>query len=361
MKKKEKIFVIISIIFLLGSIILYGSRFTYYYLKSKNKTKNTTDLYELVKNSEIKYGDGLYNNGNEYVYKGVNVNNYVIYSNILWRIIKIEDNKISLVMDKPITNIYYKDIDNFINNFKIDKSLLNEIKILSREFYEAPGKNNFINNGYYTYLDDNHYLNDKGNINELTLDHLYGLKLMININSKNIISGTGKKDSPYLLDIGVKNIKDANIGSYIIYNNTLWRIKDNNEYITLISDEIVHNINLNNDFNTIYNYLNNEYEIDKTYLIENNYDNNDGITPSTINTLVAIPNLNDLFINDVDNYILINKTLGDTIYEIKNNGITYENRIDNTYGIRPVITIKNNLELQGNGTINNPYIIVGEI
>ena len=48
---------------------------------------------KILDNSEIvTTGDGLYSNGNEYVFRGENVNNYVMLDNNLWRIVKITAN-----------------------------------------------------------------------------------------------------------------------------------------------------------------------------------------------------------------------------------------------------------------------------
>ena len=51
----------------------------------------------IVKNKSVVYeGEGLYMTGGNYIYKGIKVDNYVKYSNMLWRIIKINTDNIFL-------------------------------------------------------------------------------------------------------------------------------------------------------------------------------------------------------------------------------------------------------------------------
>ena len=66
------------------------------YLSDKIKNEKTDEL-----------GNGVHVVGNEYIYKGDDVNNYVLFNDILWRIIKIDDsNNIKLVSYKYTQDMY---------------------------------------------------------------------------------------------------------------------------------------------------------------------------------------------------------------------------------------------------------------
>ena len=58
---------------------------------------------------------------------------------------------------------------------------------------------------------------------------------------------------------------------------------------------------------------------------------------------------------------MINKpTLNKFVYVIKEDGFLYKSDIHQEYGIRPVLHIRNDLKVTGEGTKENPYEIVGE-
>lgn len=112
--KNRKLFIILIGIFF---IIIFLIRFniTYAY-------KNTTNVILLSKyiitNTEIvTQKDGLEKENNTYIFKGEITNNYVLYNNIIWRIIKINnDNTIELIMDDYINMLPKSLISNFFNN-----------------------------------------------------------------------------------------------------------------------------------------------------------------------------------------------------------------------------------------------------
>ena len=91
-KKKIKlgnIYVFINIVFILGCIIFYGYRLIHYYKLEHPKIEENTPLYELItldKNITT-INEGLYKEDNVYRYIGNNLDNYVIYSGRLWRIL----------------------------------------------------------------------------------------------------------------------------------------------------------------------------------------------------------------------------------------------------------------------------------
>lgn len=415
MKKKktklnmQNIFILASIIFLFILIIIYSSRLVYYYNKGNEKPINITDLSEKIKNKTVKKGDGLYIDNNNYYFKGKNVNNYVIYSNLLWRIVKLENNQVTLISEKPLANLYF---DNYYKDSIINEYLTNNIESIldnrlivdtktcinnildnkddcieeynakvvlpSLSLYEkAGGINSFINNKFYTYLSNGaannfYYIDDLGAIGNTKNIYLYGLKPIITIKSTDVVSGDGSKEHPFALDDKVSLLSDANVGSYIHFSNKLWRIVKNNDSTRLIlNDTIAKKEFTDIPFSMnkgIGKYLNTIFynELDKTYIIKSNwyngtFDKNTNYLFNKVSAYVGLPNILELFVNDVGNHALINNSrLGETVFEIKNNGVTYKNITSKEYGIRPMVNIKNNLKITGLGTIDNPYMIEGE-
>ena len=73
-------------------------------------------------------GSGLYQNENNYIYRGEKVRNYVSFAGKKWRIIKIEDDKIHLILNDILErtiwdNRYNKDYDSYsgINNYNVSR------------------------------------------------------------------------------------------------------------------------------------------------------------------------------------------------------------------------------------------------
>ena len=90
----EICFTIFSLLFLIGFSCFYGYRFIYYknqFAPKDSTGKVVTLLVNKIKENVVTSGDGLYNEENIFVYKGENVNNYVRYSNMLFRIIKVNN------------------------------------------------------------------------------------------------------------------------------------------------------------------------------------------------------------------------------------------------------------------------------
>ena len=56
-------------------------------------------------------------------------------------------------------------------------------------------------------------------------------------------------------------------------------------------------------------------------------------------------------------YMMDNKTISNIVYDFKSGGLVGSN-LENNIGIRPVISIKGDTKAMGNGTINDPYVLV---
>lgn len=106
----------------------------------------TIELYRKVleNNQTVKSGDGLYVNGNNYIFRGENVNNYVKLDNSVWRIVKItSDSQMVLVhadgvpLTQPWDNRYNEErlYESGINTYSVSR-----IKDYLEKIYKEPSK-----------------------------------------------------------------------------------------------------------------------------------------------------------------------------------------------------------------------------
>lgn len=310
----EKKFRRISLIFIIGCFIFYGLRFVYYYIKfnkSSNGGSGKTISNVIQKNNEITTkGDGLYNNDGELVFKGSKVNNYLEYSNILWRIVKVDkDNSIVLITDSVVNSLAYdksttdftkSNINSWLNESE-DKTGIFETKLNNRHDYLVPNnicldnvkdlnkitcrkkdhskyitllnvadylnsknKDSFINNSDNMWLvnsKDNSkvwYLSN-GSISNDTPSSIYGIKPVVTLkNSIDVVSGNGTKEKPYKIE---KENKEISFNSYVKLGTDLYKVYDIEKdtvklvYDGLIDDQQNRYINYNStEFNPKSNY-----------------------------------------------------------------------------------------------------------
>ena len=132
--KVQTIFCLISLLFVLGCCFYYGSRLIKYYKIYNPKSESGETLVNLassiITGSSIVYeGDGLYISSGNYLYKGLDVNNYILVDNMLFRIIRINTDKtIEIILDDYINK---KEWDTDIKDFS-ESSLS---KYLEDKFY----------------------------------------------------------------------------------------------------------------------------------------------------------------------------------------------------------------------------------
>ena len=273
----QKVFCFISFIFILTCCLWYGGRFTYFYLKSHKSTKdsvvesNGTLASGLKKDVKSLKKDG----STYYFYQDVS-NNYLIYSNMLWRIVKInKDDSIMLVSNDVVTSLAYgtdesdykddvilkwlnKDSSNQYSG--VLESKLNDVSkylvktsvctdnvtdvekfhcdkvvddyylgLLTVEDYVKTGaKKSFINHNSVFYLANQNkdheiwYLKEDGSLNESGGDDILGIRPTITLSpTTQIVSGTGSEKDPYKIE------KDTSyFGSYVKLDNDMWRVYD---------------------------------------------------------------------------------------------------------------------------------------
>ena len=319
MKKRkingQKIFCFISFIFLGTCVLWYGGRTIYFHHQSEKENESTEKtLVDAINKKELKKVD------KNYYFYGKESKNYITYSNLTWRIIKItESDEIVLIKDTPIVHLAYGEnkeykesyINLWLNNTEeentgiLEKNLpeinlvntkacldkidniektacnetLNDYKIALpslTDYINTGATNSFINNNYYTYLSninkDNEiwYITDKGKLNTTDGTDILGIKPIITLPANTILNkGTGSEKDPYTL-----TEKDQYFGSYVKLDKDIWRVYniDNdsiklvlNDYLQENNQVFTHNYSQNNYYhndtqpNTIANYLNKTY------------------------------------------------------------------------------------------------------
>lgn len=342
--KKNLIFIIISTIFILFMIIFYGYRLIHFY-KLENPTGSklveNLSLSESIinNNSIVTSGDGLYYDGDNHTFKGNVTNNYIYYSGLMWRIVRInKDKTIKLVSEEVLTNLNWDYKENVeissFNNWINDEILLNlshqeylinndtckdiiedvkEIKcekyiennkigfLSVNEYIEAEGKKSYLNNSKSWWLSNTDsknnlwYVNSNGGVSNTNSDESHGIRLTLTLN-KTIVStaGNGSKENPFVIENDIYgSLAQINAGSYLKFSDRVWRVIDKTEtavkvvldgYLeeTKIFDSYNNGFNISS-YNNIGSYLNNTFYnslSNKEYIINGDfyigeYTNND--------------------------------------------------------------------------------------
>lgn len=323
----QKIFNLISGIFILTCILFYGIRFIKLY-KENNKVDKVFFIADTIKENNTE-NTNLKNINGDFYFNGKEENNYVSYSNLLWRIIKIsKDNAVTLALDNSITALAKGDLEfnksniyDWLNKSEkdytgiLEKSLndaekyltytktciddINDTKNITckkqtdeiyitipslNDYVNTGSSKSFLNNQEYYYLinkedNKNTWCVDKdGKISTSDGTDILGIKPVITVkNTIQIKEGNGTKDNPYTFEE-----TNSLIGSYVKLNNDIWRVyKEENEYVKLSLDSYL-KIN-NEEIKYKYsnkNYYHNDtisgslaYYLNKTYLNSLSYKN----------------------------------------------------------------------------------------
>lgn len=341
MKKRkisfQKIFNLVSFIFILTCCIFYGGRFIKLYLENEKKVVIETNTLgkQLKENNESKLKNI---NGSLYFNNDVDTN-YVIYSGILWRVIKIEDNNvITLISDNSLTslafgkNTAYDDsyinmwlnksdkkhsgiLENSLNSMitylkagdlctdKIDNVNNSNCENINNDYFittlsigdyiNTGADKGFINTEESFYLSnqtsDNSvwYVNNEGKINKSDGTDILGIKPVIKLKENlELVSGNGTKEDPYVIEkvFGL-------FGSYVKLDEDIWRVIEvNDNNLKLMYDNYIHDGNdiisykysnyssYHDDtkYNTLAYYMKNTFLNSLSYknlVIETNYAN----------------------------------------------------------------------------------------
>ena len=287
---KQKLFIFISIVFIVFCMFFYGFRFIYYY-KKFNKKSNTGEKLELLYNKVIKdnetvtSGDGLYSVGNQYIFKGANVNNYVSYSGLTWRIVRLNlDGSLYLVSQNSVndmfwgtensnyktslvrkwltnngnnTGIFYKSLYKSgemlapvtmcldevpsISSFKCDEKIINDfVGLLSVSDYTMTMVNDatYLNNGGEFWLSsmlnsEKVWMIKNGNFANDDITDAYGIRPTITlVNTTSYFRGNGSLEDPYV----IVEEDSLDIGEYVKLGDDIWvafEVTDSNVRLAL--------------------------------------------------------------------------------------------------------------------------------
>lgn len=322
---KQKIFSAISAGFITACCIFYGTRFIKLYLENKEELKINEDaLVNTILEENEKKDTFKKINGN-YYFNGDVDNNYVIYSNILWRIVKVNsDNTMKLISndiltylayDQKVTNFKDSYISKWLNNNdeenggilikeldkdkltidkvctdKIEKANNQECKNYEKDlklsllsvadYMNAGGSKSYLNISKNYYLssineDEVWYVSQTGKAQTNDGKTIYGIRPTITLGSAaKQNKGKGTEDDPYVIETGIK------FASYVKLDNDIYRVyetdetklklslttilKDKNEELEHIYSNKTYYYN-DTDYDSLAYYLNNTYLNTLTY------------------------------------------------------------------------------------------------
>ena len=396
--KKENLFCIISLLFILGCIVFYGLRFVHYYKKFNPSKKESNGLLsiEIPKSSTlVTEGDGLYRLNGYYVYRGNVENNYIKYSGLLFRILKINyGSNIEIILDSKINMLAYdnsatykdSDINNYLNDVfikSINTKGLEKMEVcvdVKKELSDSKCKKTtkvysaiIDSNTFLNTVTDSTYINSEGNllylrdkiqgdlgnviangsqISYVNGDESYDIKPILSLRyDTKILSGTGTKDDPYIVDES-----DSNLGSSVVIGNHKWIvINEDDKYTTLALDGTLNTLKPFgnafdvNDVNSIAYYLNNEFynsldfkdDIVETEFEVGSYTNNyKSIESDKVKANVGLLSIKDFKMDNMENqYLLLNTNGEDKVYAVDKNMYAVEK--DMSKSVRPVIRVFN--------------------
>lgn len=414
-------FCMLSIFFIIGCFIFYGSRFVKYYSIFNPKDANGNALLllsnKITGSSSFVYeGDGLYLINGNYLYKGINKNNYIEYSGFLWRILKInEDKTIDLVLDSNINVLKWNnkideynksDIHAYLKNeflplidtsnltkTTICKDIIDDVDSISCDDIDQSEYIRLLNIDEYlnSKVNNNSYLSDGSNIwlgsrgsdkvwvinnksvSFATPTNSYGVKPVITLkNSTPVISGTGTKNDPYIIED--KKQEKLKLGSHVKLDKDLWTIyKIEKNKLYLVSTDIIKKTYRfdvkSNKYDpaskySLAEYLNTTYLDSLSYknkLLEfevetgNYVDSYKDIESTKIKTKVGIPSIKDFKYEYDKSYYLLNGDSNNNIYLYDE--LLTESKIDLYRNIKPTICIKKTNVKSGVGTLDSPFVL----
>ena len=403
--KIQTIFCLISLIFIIGCCIFYGIRLVKYYRIYNPKAENGEVLANLatsiISNSSIVYeGEGLYINSGNYLYKGNDVNNYIIINDMLFRIMKINSDKtIDIVLDDYINKLKWDDEiknfdDSYINTYLNEKFLnslnkdllvkttvcsdiIKEIKNITCEesknddYVRLLGLNDYFNSmaDEKTYLvKDNEFLWFYNRSNEnvwhttaksvasSVSNKIYGIKPVVTLkNSVVLISGDGSLNNPYQIQEDDSNT--IKIGTYLDINDDIYIVYEvGKDYYKVQSNKVLTNLIFHENTNEYADSSLKKY-LEEEYLSNLNIDNLlETVFFDSIESKIGILSMEDLkFNSSLKNYFLTDQK-DEEIYLY--NGSLVSSKVNVKRNVRPCLGIKKEFDvISGNGTKLAPYIV----
>ena len=401
--KVQTLFCIISLIFILGCCGYYGSRLYKYYKIYNPKNEQGEVLLNLsskiIDDTEIQTSDdGLYLINGNYVFKGKNVDNYILVGDVLFRIIRINSDKsMDLVMDEYVNRIEWnKEITDYekssIKKYLEDKILpivksdylvktsyctdkiyeLSEVSCSNKKsdsYIRLLGIDDYLNslndnvsyiNGDYVWLynsgKNNAWHTTNNYISNSSPTNLYGVKGVITLkNSTTYLKGNGTVDNPYIID---NNIPEIGVGTYLDINDNIYIVYEvGNDYLKVESNKVLKNKQIFDQTTNVYKdsslkkYLENTY-LDKLKIEDylktvdfNGYESKIGILSDS--DLKFNSSLNNYYLSDKDDSLV-------GVY----NGSILKSTPNTKRNVRFALGIKKDLKIiSGNGSKYAPFIV----
>ena len=261
----QKIFNLVSFTFILACCIFYGSRFIKLYL-ANNKTEEKKVIADNIKENN----NDLTNINGAYYFSGENPNNYLEYSNITFRIIKINSDKtITAIVENSITSLaagnqkqfedsninkwlnnqnkeYTGILENNLNNAnkyltytKTCNDTVNDTKNITckkntnniyitipsiNDYINTGGQKGFMNNEEYFYLINSNnenktwYVDSDGKVNISDGSDIIGIKPVITIKDEEIIACPNTSDINISYTVSANYTQDLNVNQIILHH-----------------------------------------------------------------------------------------------------------------------------------------------
>lgn len=326
----QKVFCFISFLFILSCCIFYGTRFIKYYIEEqKIEIAEANTLVKKIKENNNNKETFKDINGNNYFINNAN-NNYLLYSNILWRIIRINnDNSITVISDSALTSLAYGEylnyqesyinkwlnyqeeeytgiLENHLNKpntyLQKTKTCIDTIDTLNndecknnqtdnyislletKDFINIGNQNSYVVNDEQFYLVNSNsnkeiwYVDEVGNVKTNKGTDIIGIRPVITIKSNiDYQDGNGSKENPYKIEK-----ENGLFGSYVKLDNEIWRIYQVNEndvrlvlndYLKVNDTEFKHIYGTINSYHDDYSYNSIAYYLNHTFLNKLSYKN----------------------------------------------------------------------------------------
>ncbi len=440
--KPQVIFNLLSILFCFSVGGYYLGRLIYYKMESEKPIILKEDLKSRVleQNDTYELRSTLVETNGVYRFVGDVDNNYVRYQGYVWRIVRInEDGSITMVTEDTLLTLPYGNslsqyILRWLNTkeeetatgifesgleeaekllpttmcvnqvstleasgcFETDQQY--KIGILSlHDYLEANANESYLNNET-EFWTSNRYDEDSawfvaadGTVGKDDFKNKHGIRPVITISGDSkIIDGIGTSESPYLLsDYQKTTLQDIYVGSYIQFQNGLWKVvsKESGK-IKIVSENCIQDKNgecILKNFSEYSNsmslsrkellyYLNNTYYNSleqKEYVVSGNFytgtyslSTNDyrSAFAKTTSLKVGMLSIGEPFAYELENTFLLNTSSGNdmSIYSVSSNHTVYENMVTEKLNIRPALYLKSNITItSGDGDYLNPYILGG--
>ena len=271
----QKVFCFISFLFIFSCCIFYGTRFLKLFIENKkDEISEKNSLAKVLKESNEKNENFKSVNGQNY-FTGDEEKNYLLFSNILWRIVKLnDDNSLTVISDKAITSLAFGKSESYIDSEiynwlnKTDKEYSGILeKALNKDYLQKTvtcaskideltntpcteenndnyftllsvadylnvgSKDSYLANEEYFYLSNmttenkTWYIDDAGNGKIGTGNDIIGIRPVITIKANaDYISGDGTKDNPYTIEK-----ENSLFGSYVKLGDEVWRVYEIND------------------------------------------------------------------------------------------------------------------------------------